>query len=83
MFELLVWVVYGLFVGSLAKSIVPSPDHIGMIKTIIIGIIGSYFGGALLYIVGQYSSVSPAGIFMGVCGASIALLLYNKLRTNN
>jgi len=32
-----------------------------------------------LYLVGSYSSVEPAGIFMGVAGSALALVLYNKL----
>jgi hypothetical protein len=28
---------------------------------------------------GQYNSLSPAGIFMGVAGGTLALVLYNKV----
>ena len=36
-------------------------------------------GGAVLYMVGSYSSLEPAGIFMGIAGAVLTLVLYNKL----
>jgi uncharacterized membrane protein YeaQ/YmgE (transglycosylase-associated protein family) len=39
-------------------------------------------GGAILYMIGQYSSLSPAGIFMGVAGATLSLVLYNKITTS-
>jgi len=79
MFNLLVWMVYGLFVGAIAKSIVPGEENFGFIKTIALGVAGSYMGGAILYLVGQYSSLSPAGIFMGIAGGVLSLVLYNKL----
>ena len=79
MFSLLIWAVYGLFVGSIAKSIVPGEENFGFVKTVALGIAGSYMGGAILYLLGTYSSVSPAGIFMGIAGATVSLVLYNKL----
>ena len=83
MFNLLVWSVYGLFVGSIAKSIVPGEENFGFVKTVALGVAGSYLGGAMLYMLGQYDSLSPAGIFMGIAGAIVSLILYNKLQTQN
>lgn len=80
MFNFLVWCVYGIFTGAIAKSLVPGEENFGFIKTIALGVIGSYFGGAILYMLGTYSAVSPAGVFMGIVGSVIALLLYNKLQ---
>lgn len=79
MFNLLVWMVYGLFVGSIAKSIVPGEENFGFVKTVFLGIAGSYMGGAVMYMLGQYNAVSPAGIIIGVAGAVLSLVLYNKL----
>ena len=80
MFNLLVWSIYGLFVGSIAKSLVPGDENFGFVKTVALGVAGSYMGGAILYLVGQYSALAPAGIFMGVAGAVVSLVLYNKLQ---
>lgn len=79
MFSLLIWCVYGIFVGSIAKSIIPGEENFGFIKTVVLGIAGSYTGGAMMYLLGQYNAVSPTGIFMGVLGSCLALVLYNKL----
>ena len=79
MFNILVWSVYGIFVGSIAKSLVPGDENFGLLKTVVLGVAGSYVGGALLYLLGSYDSVSPAGVFMGVVGSVVALVLYNKL----
>lgn len=79
MFNILVWCVYGLFVGSIAKSIVPGEENFGFIKTVALGVAGSYMGGAIMYMLGQYDAVSPAGVVVGVAGAILSLVLYNKL----
>lgn len=81
MFSLLVWCVYGLFVGSIAKSIVPGEENFGFVKTVALGVAGSYMGGAILYLIGSYESLSPAGLFAGTAGAVLSLVLYNKLTT--
>lgn len=81
MFNILVWCVYGLFVGSIAKSIVPGEENFGFVKTVALGVAGSYMGGAMLYLLGSYDAVSPAGIVMGVAGSILTLVLYNKLVT--
>jgi uncharacterized membrane protein YeaQ/YmgE (transglycosylase-associated protein family) len=83
MLSLLTWLVYGLLVGSISKAIVPGEENFGFIKTVALGVAGSYAGGAILYLIGQYESLSPAGIFMGVAGGILSLVVYNKLTKNN
>ena len=79
MFSLLVWCVYGIFVGAIAKSLVPGEENFGFFKTIALGITGSYCGGAAHYMLGMSQSIEPAGLFMGIAGAVLALVLYNKV----
>lgn len=83
MFDILVWTVYGVFVGSIAKSLVPGEENFSLLKTVVLGVVGSYVGGSILYLLGSYSSVSPSGIFMGVVGSVVALIIYNKAVKNN
>jgi uncharacterized membrane protein YeaQ/YmgE (transglycosylase-associated protein family) len=79
MINILVWTVYGIFVGSIAKSIVPGEENFGFLKTVALGVAGSYMGGAIAYMLGQYSTLEPAGIFLGVLGSALTIVLYNKL----
>ena len=79
MFSILIWCVYGIFVGSIAKAIIPGEENFGFIKTVVLGVAGSYMVGAILYLLGEYDAVSPAGLFMGVAGSCLTLVLYNKL----
>lgn len=83
MLSLLIWMVYGLLVGSISKALVPGEENFGFVKTVALGVAGSYMGGAILYMLGQYSALSPTGIFMGVAGGVLSLVLYNKLTKNN
>jgi uncharacterized membrane protein YeaQ/YmgE (transglycosylase-associated protein family) len=83
MISLFVWLVYGLLVGSISKAIVPGDENFGFLKTVALGVAGSYMGGAILYMLGQYNSLSPAGLFMGVVGGVVSLILYNKLSKKN
>jgi uncharacterized membrane protein YeaQ/YmgE (transglycosylase-associated protein family) len=59
---LITWLVVGLIVGAIARFIVPGPDPMGWIGTIILGIVGSFVGGFLasLLFAGQ-AIVQPAG----------------------
>lgn len=82
MFSILVWSIYSLFVGSIAKSIVPGEEKFGFLQTIALGVSGSYVGGALLYMIKSQDSLEPSGIFMGVVGAVISLIIFNKLHSN-
>jgi uncharacterized membrane protein YeaQ/YmgE (transglycosylase-associated protein family) len=82
MFNLLIWLVYGLFVGSLAKAIVPINLRLGFFQTVALGVIGSYVGGAVMYMLGNYDSLSPSGIFMGIVGGCLSLILYSKINNN-
>ena len=40
MFNILIWGVYGIFVGSIAKSIVPGEENFGFVKTVALGVAG-------------------------------------------
>jgi len=79
MLNLMVWCTYGIFVGSIAKSIVPGEENFGFIKTVALGVAGSYVGGALLYLLGQYATVNPASLIMGIVGSIVTLVVYNKV----
>ena len=80
---MLIWCVYGIVVGSLAKAIVPGEERMGFIETVALGVVGSYMGGAANYLLGFEGALEPTGIFMGVAGAAIALVVYNKLKKKN
>ena len=42
---IIVWVVIGLVIGALARLLVPGRQHIGILMTILIGIVAAIVGG--------------------------------------
>ncbi len=65
----------GLVVGLLARFLTPGPNPLGIIVTIVIGIVGAViatYGGQAL---GLYQVGEPAGFFGSVLGAIVLLVL--------
>jgi uncharacterized membrane protein YeaQ/YmgE (transglycosylase-associated protein family) len=79
MFLIFGWIIYGLVVGLLAKALHPGKEAEGLLPTIGIGIVGSYIGGAINFLLGAGGSpFSPSGIVMGVIGGVLFCWLYKK-----
>lgn len=76
--ELLIWAVFGLIVGAVAKLIMPGNDPGGIIVTMLIGIVGSLLGGFIGRSLGMYGPGHGAGFFMSILGALVLLLLYRQ-----
>lgn len=77
--ELLIWAIFGLIVGVIAKWIMPGNDPGGIIVTMLIGIAGSIIGGYLGRVMGLYGPGQYAGFFMSIIGALVLLFLYRQL----
>ena len=79
-FKLLIWAIYGLIVGGLAKWLYPGEDPKGCLPTIGIGVAGSYIGGLLNYMLfGGEHLISASGLTMGVIGAVVFLFIFHKV----
>jgi uncharacterized membrane protein YeaQ/YmgE (transglycosylase-associated protein family) len=74
--DILLWIVFGLVVGIVAKFIMPGRDPGGMILTIVLGIVGAMLGGWVGRVLGLYREGEVAGFLMAVVGAIIVLALY-------
>jgi uncharacterized membrane protein YeaQ/YmgE (transglycosylase-associated protein family) len=73
---IVVLLVVGFIVGLVARAVVPGRDHIGILATIALGIVGSFVGGFVDSFV-QYHELSfhPSGIIWSIVGAIILLVL--------
>jgi uncharacterized membrane protein YeaQ/YmgE (transglycosylase-associated protein family) len=75
--------VIGLVAGFLARAIVPGPDPMSLGGTIVLGIVGSYVGGLLGYLLfgkdASEGALQPSGIIGAVIGAVIALLVWRRI----
>ena len=77
-------IIVGLIAGFLARAIVPGRQSMGIGATILLGIVGSFIGGLLGYLIfGRDAGdgfVQPSGWIGSIIGAIIALLIYTRTR---
>jgi uncharacterized membrane protein YeaQ/YmgE (transglycosylase-associated protein family) len=74
--------IVGLIAGALARLLVPGKQDMSIAMTIVLGVIGSFVGGFLGYLIFQKDAADgifqPAGIIGSVIGAVIALLVWTR-----
>ena len=78
--------IVGLIAGAIARLVVPGKDPIGILGTIIVGVVGSFVGGFLGYVLFNHDlnegALQPSGILGSIIGAIIVLLLYRAASGN-
>jgi len=75
--EFVVFLLVGLVVGVVARLLMPGPDPIGILGTIVVGCVGALIGGYLWTAVfGQNEGVSWIG---SILVAMAMLFLYRRL----
>jgi uncharacterized membrane protein YeaQ/YmgE (transglycosylase-associated protein family) len=80
----LIWMfVIGVIAGFLGRLLVPGRDPMGFFATAVLGIVGSFIGGFLGYVLFGHDlnegALQPSGIIGSVIGAVIALLVYRAM----
>ena len=73
----MIWaLIIGLFVGMIAKFIMPGKDGGGIIVTSLLGVIGAWVAHFIGRSAGVYGPEEPAGFLAAVLGAVLVLALY-------
>jgi uncharacterized membrane protein YeaQ/YmgE (transglycosylase-associated protein family) len=76
-------VIIGLIAGFIARALVPGRDPIGVLGTILLGIVGSFVGGFLGYVLfGKdvtQGAIQPSGIVGSIIGAVIVLMVWRAM----
>lgn len=77
--EILVYIVVGLIVGALARLLMPGRDPIGIVGTLVVGIVGAIVGGyAWRALFGNTEGVEWIG---SVLVAMALLWIYRRMAT--
>jgi uncharacterized membrane protein YeaQ/YmgE (transglycosylase-associated protein family) len=76
---IIILILIGLLAGAVARLVVPGRDPMGILGTILLGIVGSFVGGFIWNLI-QYHRLAPhkfhlAGILGSILGAILVLVI--------
>lgn len=79
---ILLFIVFGLIVGLLARALMPGRQRMGLMMTALLGVAGSFIGGFLTSLVTDHrvTDLNTAGMLGSVLGALLLLLLVGGQR---
>lgn len=81
--NIIVMLVVGLIAGFIARAVVPGRDPMGIGGTLLLGLVGSFIGGFLGYIIfgadAEDGAFQAASVFGSIVGAIIALLIWRAV----
>lgn len=84
---LITLVIVGLIAGAIARLLVPGKQDLSIPATIGLGVVGSFIGGFLGYLLFNHDSsggfFQPSGLFGSIVGSVIALLIYQRTGNRN
>ena len=77
---IIAFLIIGLIAGFIARALVPGPDPMGWLGTMILGIVGSFVGGTLAALVfGGTLDLTASGLIGSIIGAIIVLLIWRAM----
>jgi uncharacterized membrane protein YeaQ/YmgE (transglycosylase-associated protein family) len=68
------FIVFGLIVGFLARAILPGKQHIGLLWTLVLGVIGSVIGGTIANALGS-GDIMELNVIGSICAVIAAVVL--------
>jgi uncharacterized membrane protein YeaQ/YmgE (transglycosylase-associated protein family) len=83
--SIVLFLVFGLVVGFIARAVMPGTQKMGLIATMILGVVGSFVGGFLVSLLtdNRVTDLNTAGILGSIVGALALLLVMGKLSNRN
>ncbi|MEO6627702.1 MAG: GlsB/YeaQ/YmgE family stress response membrane protein [Aquihabitans sp.] len=82
MWFLITFLFVGFFAGLIARLVVPGRGPKGIVKTTVLGMIGSLVGGFLGYLIFDKDlgsgAIQTSGVFGSILGSILALLVYRR-----
>lgn len=82
--SLIMFLIIGLIAGYVARAVIPGPDPMGVVGTLILGVVGSFIGGFLWNLLfGGGDLLATSGLIGSIIGAIIALLVYRAINSRS
>lgn len=80
---IILWIIFGLIAGAVAKFIMPGDDPGGFIVTILIGVAGALVGGFISTLLGfgGVSGFNFGSFIIAILGAILLLAIYRKVKS--
>ena len=81
-----IWMlIIGLIAGALARLIMPGRDPMGILATMLLGIVGSILGGVVGMALWRNNTdgFEPAGILLSILGAILVLWIWRMMRSRS
>jgi len=77
---ILMFIVFGLVVGLLARALMPGRQSMGWGLTAVLGMVGSFVGGFLMSLVtdNRVTDFNTAGLIGSIVGALLVLFLMSR-----
>lgn len=86
MWALFTFLVVGFIAGLIARAFVSGSGISGCLPTTLLGVVGSFVGGFLGYVIFDKDlgegKLQPAGIFGSIVGAVLALVIYKRFASD-
>jgi len=75
--SIILFLVFGLVVGFIARAVMPGTQKMGLVATMVLGVVGSFVGGFLGALVtdSRVLDFNTAGLIGSVIGALVALVV--------
>ncbi len=76
MLHLIGFIITGFIIGLIARALKPGDDRMSLVKTTILGMVGSLVAGWIGRVLGWYGPEESAGFIVSTIGAIVALSVY-------
>lgn len=76
---IIAFLIMGLIAGFVARLLMPGPDPMGWLGTMVLGIVGSFVGGTLAALIfGGSLDISASGLVGSIIGALLVLWAWRQ-----
>ena len=74
------FIVFGLVVGALARLVLPGRQHLSLIATLLIGVVGSVIGGVVASALGtgDVFELNVLGSIVAIIAAALLIVLLDR-----